>query len=96
MCTPCEGYCNTCRSTNTSQCLSCVSGYNYDSTAKTCTRNCDRNCQSCNSIDSTLCIQCKPGNALKLDGTCIKCLKSCSGTCNPKNITQCLSCIDGF
>lgn len=26
----------------------------------------------------------------------MKCLKTCSGACDPKNVTTCLSCVDGF
>lgn len=33
---------------------------------------------------------------MRQDGRCVKCLGSCSGSCDPRNISICLGCADGF
>jgi hypothetical protein len=48
------------------------------------------------NADRKTCDICNPGYALKPGGTCIRCLKSCTGTCDPDDPTICLSCSPGF
>lgn len=36
------------------------------------------------------------GYTLRASGACVKCLGSCSGYCDPKNITHCIECAYGF
>ena len=50
----------------------------------------------CNQTDPTVCYECDEGFSLRINGKCIKCLGTCSGSCNPENITECSSCKDGF
>lgn len=40
----------------------------------------------------TTCTKCNSGYALKKDGTCIKCINGCTGSCDPKDVTKCLGC----
>ncbi len=61
-----------------------------------CINQCSRGCIKCSSTNSSICLTCAPGTSLKTDGTCVRCLGSCSGSCDPKNISICLSCADGF
>lgn len=93
-CVSCPSNCLSC--SNTSSCLLCKIGY-YLTTSKVCVQyTCSDECSACNTINSSICIQCKPGYTLAASGTCLKCLGSCSGSCDPKNISVCLSCMKGF
>ena len=55
-----------------------------------------KGCRECWSTNNSILINCLPGLALTPSGKCMKCLSSCSGTCDPKNPGICLSCADGF
>ena len=45
-----------------------------------CINQCSRGCIKCSSTNSSICLTCAPGTSLKTDGTCVRCLGSCSGS----------------
>lgn len=57
---------------------------------------CPIGCLDCDPTNTTTCFKCDQGHALTPTAKCIKCLGSCSGSCDARNISLCLSCVDGF
>ena len=93
-CVTCQGGCKECASaTNLTTCTSCKFGLTLVNA--TCISQCATGCVNC-AQNVSICQQCARGFALKADGTCVKCLSSCTGECDPRNVVTCLSCSNGF
>lgn len=56
----------------------------------------ERGCFDCDPTNSSNCLLPDIGHALRPNGKVAKCLGTCTGSCDPRNINQCLSCADGF
>lgn len=93
-CSECQGNCRTCPAGNSTLCLSCKRGTILVGTQ--CLKQCERGCLDCDPTNTSICLSAGIGHALRPNGRIAKCLGSCSGSCDPRNINQCLSCVDGF
>ena len=38
----------------------------------------------------------KPGYGIKTDGGVVRCVRGCGGSCDPKDVSVCTGCPDGF
>ncbi|KAL4503914.1 hypothetical protein ABPG72_022544 [Tetrahymena utriculariae] len=92
-CTICTSPCKTC-DTSATKCLSCITGFSYDTSNSICNPNCDSSCKSCSKPnDGNACLTCNDGTFL--DGTkCTLCTSPCK-TCDTLP-TKCSSCITNY
>jgi proprotein convertase subtilisin/kexin type 5 len=85
-CTPtCQLPCATCSSSPTT-CTSCIAGYSYNPLNNTCLSQIS--CQGACSV-------CPAGYVLQL-GICQPCSTTNCQICSSSNLTQCLTCIQGY
>ncbi|KAK2164625.1 hypothetical protein LSH36_61g09079 [Paralvinella palmiformis] len=96
-CQSCNSPCATCSTSGSGleQCESCVSGYNFDSGAKSCSVCTVGNCASCPSSTST-CGTCNAGYTLS-NNLCVStaCTVTYCSSC-PSNTSVCTACNAGY
>jgi hypothetical protein len=91
-CFKCEDNCQTCSTNSLLECLSCKRGFILAANGS-CLVTCGKGCLECFEFTKE-CFACAQGYALEGSrNLCIKCLSSCSGTCDPRNITICTDCV---
>lgn len=91
-CKKCLGNCLKCYPDSLAKCTDCPRQLNLIN--HKCIHICLDNCLQCDS--QGLCLKPAEGYALTSNGRTVKCLGTCSGSCDPRNIKICTGCINGF